>query len=111
MPALGVASAPVGREIARHTLQPLDLEHTAALVRDTLTPTKRDIAELVRVIQTKTEGNPFFVRVLLGSLYEQGALRFERTKGGWTWDAHELAGVRLSDDIVALMSSRIGELS
>ncbi len=100
-----------GREIARHTLQPLDLEHTAALVRDTLTPTKRDAGELVRVIQTKTEGNPFFVRVLLSSLYEQGALRFDRSQGGWLWDDAELASVRLSDDIVALMSSRIGELS
>ncbi|MCA9713756.1 MAG: GAF domain-containing protein, partial [Myxococcales bacterium] len=100
-----------GRVVARHTLQPLDLDHTAALVRDTLTPSPRDTSDLVRVIQTKTEGNPFFVRVLLSSLYEQGVLRFDRSAGGWSWDDAEVASARISDDIVALMSARIGELA
>ncbi len=97
--------------IHQHTVRPLALEHTNALVKDTLSPTRQDTIALARLIQSKTDGNPFFVRALLGSLYEQQLVMFDRAANGWSWDPDEVARARLSDDIVDLLSARIGDLS
>ncbi|MGB1274796.1 MAG: ATP-binding protein, partial [Nannocystaceae bacterium] len=89
---------------------PLEPEHTTKLVVDTLFPALPDAERLAALIQAKTDGNPFFVRVLLRSLNEQGLLRFDSARGGWNWDIAKVEEARLSDDVVELMASKIERL-
>ncbi len=92
-------------------IEPLGPEHTTALVVDTLRPAIADVKRLAELIQAKTEGNPFFVRVLLRSLNEQGLLRFDSARGGWDWDIAKVEEAKLDDDVVDLMASKIERLS
>ncbi|MCA9662260.1 MAG: AAA family ATPase, partial [Myxococcales bacterium] len=97
--------------VTRQEIRPLGQEHTTALIRDALTPCDRPIERLAGIIQAKTDGNPFFVRTLLSSFYEQGTVYFDAERCTWRWDEDRLHAVRLSDDVVELMTSRIGALS
>ncbi|RMG22433.1 MAG: GAF domain-containing protein [Bacteroidetes bacterium] len=63
---------------------------------------------LAAVLYDKTQGNPFFLRQILQSIYENGLLVFR--DGKWEW---ELAGIQqlgISENVVDLMAARIQKL-
>ncbi|HGG56753.1 MAG TPA: hypothetical protein ENK31_03030, partial [Nannocystis exedens] len=97
-------------QVTHQEILPLTLEHTQAMIRDTLTPSDRPTKRLAGIIQAKTDGNPFFIRTLLASFHEQGTIYFDTERSFWCWDEDRLHVVRLSDDVVDLMTSRIGTL-
>ncbi|MCA9693574.1 MAG: serine/threonine-protein kinase PknK, partial [Myxococcales bacterium] len=97
--------------ITRQAIGALALEHTLALCADTLAPTRRDPGRFAELIQLKTEGNPFFIRTLLRSFYEQKIITFDPQTSTWSWDDDRLHAAHLSDDVVDLMTARIATLS
>jgi predicted ATPase/signal transduction histidine kinase/tRNA A-37 threonylcarbamoyl transferase component Bud32 len=96
--------------IHRQAIRPLSPADTATLVADTLAPSRRPTAPLAEIVHSKTDGNPFFVRALLRSFYEQGIIAFSPAEGAWSWDDARLHAVELSDDVVELMVARIDGL-
>jgi len=100
-----------GIAVTHQEILPLTIQHTQAMIRDTLTPSDRPTERLAGIIQAKTDGNPFFIRTLLASFHEQGTIYFDTERCAWCWDEDRLHVVRLSDDVVDLMTSRIGALS
>ncbi|MCB9569623.1 MAG: AAA family ATPase [Myxococcales bacterium] len=100
-----------GLVVQRIELRPLSLADTTSMIRDALTPSAHSPERLAEIIHAKTDGNPFFVRTLLRAFYEQGTIFFDSERTCWRWDEDKLHAVRLSDDVVDLMTSRIGSLS
>jgi len=100
-----------GRTVSRQEVRALDLSDTQALIADALSPSDRPVEQLAGIIQAKTDGNPFFIRTLLASFHDQGTIFFDAERCAWCWDEDRLHAVRLSDDVVDLMTSRIGALS
>ncbi|MCB9749019.1 MAG: AAA family ATPase [Myxococcales bacterium] len=100
-----------GVPVHREDITPLSLEHTAALIRDTLKPSLGDVDALSVLLQGKSGGNPFFLRVLLQSLYDQGIIGFDAERAGWRWDERRVEDARLSEDVVEIMAAKIGELT
>ncbi|MEZ4450557.1 MAG: ATP-binding sensor histidine kinase [Nannocystaceae bacterium] len=96
--------------ITRQAIGALAIEHTLALCADTLTPSRRDPTRFAELIQLKTEGNPFFIRTLLRSFYEQKIIVFDPQTCTWDWDEDRLHAANLSDDVVDLMTARIATL-
>lgn len=91
-------------------LQALDDYSLTDLVADaTLTPASlaRGLADLV---QQKTGGNPFFVRQFLRHLIDEGQLRFDEERGGWTWDIDHLRGQAITENVVAFVVRQILKL-
>ncbi|MEM9907886.1 MAG: serine/threonine-protein kinase PknK, partial [Cyanobacteria bacterium P01_D01_bin.44] len=91
-------------------LQPLQLSHVQQLVADTLNTDVEAVQELGSLLFEKTLGNAFFTRMLFKSLYSEGQLTFDFTQATWQWDITQLQVISLTDNVVALMMSRIHHL-
>ena len=110
-PTLQATGTPL-REIALAPLQAADL---CDLIAETLSAPPACAAPLASLVFAKTRGNPFFVRVFLRALHEEGRLRYETaTSGepgpGWRWDMAHIGAMRATDNVVDLMARKIDRL-
>lgn len=93
-------------------LSPLRTEHVNQLVVDTLFCSLQASEELAYIIHAKTGGNPFFVTELLKTLYHEDLI-IQPSLGekAWKWDIAKIKSVKISDNVVELMSAKIEKLS
>jgi histidine kinase len=91
-------------------LRTLDVDQVGKLLADSLHLDVGRTRELADVCLLKTDGNPFFLSQFLCSLHEDGALRFE-SSSGWTWDLARIGGLDITDNVVELVSGRMGRMS
>jgi predicted ATPase/signal transduction histidine kinase/class 3 adenylate cyclase len=92
----------------RIELGPMADQDTAELIGDVLQTDRGRCSDLADLVAQKTGGNPFFVRELLESLYDQG---FIRRNGGWSYDLEAISGAQISDDVAAFMAGRVGQVA
>ncbi|KQP21546.1 response regulator [Pseudorhodoferax sp. Leaf267] len=69
------------------------------LLADVLDATPEALAPLAEALHAKTGGNAFFVLDYVRRLFDAHAL--QRTDGQWQWDAHAVAALPSSDNLVA----------
>lgn len=90
-------------------LQPLDIDSVNHIIQDTLGCSGEESLPLAGCVHRKTDGNPFFARAFLRSLFEEGQLHLD--KGfGWNWDVDAINAMRAADNVVDLMARKIGRL-
>ncbi|MEG5037570.1 MULTISPECIES: AAA family ATPase [unclassified Microcoleus] len=93
------------------SLSPLNLNQVNELIADTLktecVPTQR-LAELV---WQKTQGNPFFIKEFLKSLYTEHLLKFDTNARAWHWDLEQIITRNITDNVVEFMADKIKTLS
>ncbi|MGC1245943.1 MAG: AAA family ATPase [Spirulinaceae cyanobacterium] len=75
---------------------------------------------LADLVYKKTQGNAFFTKEFLKSLYESGLLTFEfpsisllvtgQSKGGWQWNVSQIQAENITDNVVELMADKICHL-
>jgi predicted ATPase/class 3 adenylate cyclase/tRNA A-37 threonylcarbamoyl transferase component Bud32 len=99
-----------GATIKKIHLEPLNLPTLTQMVADTLATTPGNCIELAKVIYQKTNGNPFFTRQCLLSLYESGAIYFVREHQSWAYDLDKVRKAEISDNVVDLMVQLIQRL-
>ena len=99
-------------QVAHIALTPLATNHIQELIADALSlPFDSSEAKtLAELVQAKTNGNAFFTVELLKSLYTQELLRFDHSQVKWHWDASQITSVKLSGDVIDLMTSKINRL-
>lgn len=91
-------------------LGPLEREMVHSLVADTLTSQPDEIRELGELCYEKTQGNPFFAHQFLVTLNERDLLRFDTSKGAWTWDIDTIRAANVTDNVVDLVIEGIRRL-
>ena len=91
-------------------LGPLEIEHSTELVADTLRSRRQTVSELAGLIHHKTQGNPFFLKEFLKSIYEEKIVEFDYSSGLWKWDASRIVGRDVTKNVVALLEDRISRL-
>ncbi|MBC7174442.1 MAG: AAA family ATPase, partial [Polyangiaceae bacterium] len=91
-------------------LGPLDRAHVRELVEETVAPTGGAVSALAGLVHEKTHGNPFFVRQLLHSLYDDGLLRFDPRESSWTFELEAIGRVGITDNVIELMTRRLALL-
>lgn len=91
------------------TLLAIDNLQVSALVCDTLNPVAGNVDELVHIIQSKTGGNPFFVKQLLYHIFEEGILR-RNSAHCWTWEAEAILSLKAASNVIELLEGRISQL-
>jgi histidine kinase len=99
-----------------HELLPLSCEQLGQLLDDSVgeleggEPARR---ALIDVLQSKTLGNPFFTRQLLGNLVHNGVLTATRTARGpcWRFDAGCAQSLVVADNVLALLGARMKSLA
>ncbi len=100
-----------GVDLHRVTLLSLKLPDLTVLIRDTLHGQSSDAAPLVDLVLEKTGGNPFFVIQFLGTLRQEGFLKFDYARGRWTYRIDDIAGAAMTDNVIDLMTRKIQQLS
>lgn len=93
------------------SLSPLNLRQVNQLIADTLKTELRATQNLAELVFLKTQGNPFFVKEFIKSLYTEELLKFDQTLVSWTWDLEKIRMRNLTDNVVELMSGKIQALS
>nr|WP_198316570.1 AAA family ATPase [Cystobacter fuscus] len=99
-----------GAVVNELVLSPLSLEHLNLLVADTLHQEPFQTHPLTRLIQEKTQGNPFFVTQFLTMLYQEGLVELDRTAAVWRWDIARIRAKSYTDNVVELMVARLKRL-
>lgn len=97
--------------VNRISLGRLNLKVVNQFLADTLRCQRRKTLPLARAVVQRTEGNPFYVRVFLQSLYEDGLLYFDRHTREWSWKIEAISQLQPTDNVVDLMVNKIGGLS
>jgi len=84
-------------------LTPLNKSDIANLVGDTLHIAPDSCHELSEIIFTKTNGNPFFIRQILLSLFEKEAIYFSDKSQSWLYNISKVKDTTISDNVIELM--------
>ncbi len=90
-------------------LPPLATDDVAALVAQTLNCPES--TELAHLIETRTAGNPLFVRQFLLNLGEEKLLAYDSAGQRWTWDMASIEAAELSDNVAELLVNRLRRLA
>ncbi len=99
-----------GSAVTALTLGPLPEGDVLRLIEDTLGGLSALAAPLARLVVEKTAGNPFFVIQFLHSLHRDGHLVFDREGREWRADLPAIRALRMTDNVVDLMASRLERL-
>jgi predicted ATPase/serine phosphatase RsbU (regulator of sigma subunit)/tRNA A-37 threonylcarbamoyl transferase component Bud32 len=92
------------------TLKPLELSHVSQLIADSFNYDLATALPLAELVQTKTNGNPFFINEFLKSLYSEGLLKFDFKLGGWQWNLQQIQAQNITDNVVELMAGKVQKL-
>ena len=92
------------------TLHNLDEAAVNKLISGALRCGKKDCALLSELVYSKTQGNPFFVRQMLMSLFDKGLLSFSQQDRRWAWDHHAILQLNISDNVVEVMAGKVQQL-
>ncbi|WP_187345868.1 ATP-binding protein [Sorangium cellulosum] len=99
-----------GRRAEVHALGPLDGEALAGMVLDMLPGAGDEAQALCAIVRAKTDGSPLFVEQFLRALHEQGLLSRDLATGRWRWEAERIERAAVTDNVVALLTAKMGRL-
>jgi predicted ATPase/signal transduction histidine kinase len=99
-----------GTPVSTITLGALGRDHCLEVLADALGRPPADVEPLAELCLRKTEGNPFFLGQFLLSLHQEGMIRFDAQAGRWAWDMDRIVHTPMTDNVVALMATKIQKL-
>lgn len=91
------------------SVNPLNIEDIGLLIEEALY-FKQDFSLLAQHILDQTEGNPYFVKLLLQTYHEKQLISFDSQKGLWTWDIDQIQSADISSNVVELLIDKIRNL-
>jgi predicted ATPase/signal transduction histidine kinase/tRNA A-37 threonylcarbamoyl transferase component Bud32 len=92
------------------TLTPLKPNDLNRLIADTLGCSLEAALPLTRLVESKTQGNPFFSHQFLHALYDENLICFNREKDSWQCDLTQVQALSLSNDVVEFMAAQLRKL-
>ncbi|WP_228051651.1 hybrid sensor histidine kinase/response regulator [Sphaerospermopsis aphanizomenoides] len=93
------------------SLSPLNFHQVNQFIADTLKTSCNHTQKLAELVGEKTQGNPFFIKEFIKSLYTEELLKFDIANGIWVWDLEQIINRSITDNVVELMSEKIQKLS
>jgi PAS domain S-box-containing protein len=91
-------------------LGPLTRVDLEQLIADSLHCEPGLAGPLARLVEEKTNGNPFFAIQFLSALFEEGLLIFDHIEGQWCWDLGRIHAKGYTDNVVDLMVGKLNRL-
>lgn len=79
-----------GPVITRIPLSPLGEEEVVQYVSTTLSKPKEDVLPLALVIQSKSGGNPFYIREMLSACHRKRCISYDYKTSQWVYDLDRL---------------------
>ncbi|MGI0494494.1 diguanylate cyclase domain-containing protein [Alkalinema pantanalense CENA528] len=91
-------------------LLPLSLASVQQMLVDTLYCESFQTASLAELLLFKTQGNPFFIREFLRTLYAEQFIYFDYQKRVWQWDIEQIQSQQITNNVVDLLIDNIQKL-
>lgn len=91
-------------------LHPLTLVDIQTLLSESLREQPEALQELALLCQEKTQGNAFFLRQFLESLYTRQLLQFDEIAGRWIWQIADIRIQSLSDNVAEFVAMQLADL-
>ena len=91
-------------------LKPLAIAHVNRLVSDTFNCDPKQSESLAELLLNKTNGNPFFLKMLLKSLYQEKLVSFNIATNSWQWDWFQIRDVGMTSNVIELTIGKIQKL-
>ena len=92
-------------------LDALPLQSVNMLIADTLACPESLTSTLAQLCYEKTQGNPFFLKQFLQSLYQHGDIQYQHDSGGWSWNIAHIRERNITDNVVEFMLSKMHTLN
>lgn len=89
-------------------LASLGVSELSEFLSDALRLDRDALGPLAELVCSKTDGNPFFVRQFLRTLHAEGLLSWNR--GLWTFDIDRVRAANVTDNVLELMTAKLGYL-
>lgn len=99
-----------GRNIQFLRLGPLQEKDYESLFEDSFHRNKESISTLSELIYKRTNGNPFFCKQVISSLYKEELLFFDYEKKQWNWELDKILALKITDNVIDLMLNKLDEL-
>lgn len=93
--------------LAEIELAGIGAEHAVQMVSDAMATPPAEVRQLVDCVLQKTGANPFFTKQFVGSLADNGLLRYDATRSRWDWDVDQISLQQPAGDVVDLMIERL----
>jgi predicted ATPase/signal transduction histidine kinase/CheY-like chemotaxis protein len=100
----------MGSTVNTISIQPLKFTDLHQLVSDTLNCDFPLAEPLAKLVEQKTQGNPFFSTQFLKALYDGGQITFDPISLGWQCDLASVRALALTDDVVEFMALQLQRL-
>jgi PAS domain S-box-containing protein len=100
-----------GFSVTRISLCPLRVAHISSLIAETLSCTEARAEAMAEIILKRTQGNAFFAKEFLHTLYQQKLIEFDIARGSWNWSMEKIQNMEITDNVVELMASKLQKLS
>ena len=92
-------------------LAPLNEQQLNHLCVDALFTDEQGTLPLSNLLIEKTQGNPFFVKQFLNSLYRDELISYDLGRDRWTWDLHRIEDKNITHNVVDLIVADLEQLS
>ncbi len=99
-----------GRTLETIELDNLQSDDIHLMLQEALLCGKAQSQALADLVFRKTQGNPFFTRQFLQTLYEDKLLRFDFEKSQWEWDIEQIKSQNITENVIELMAERMDRL-
>ena len=63
-----------------------------------------------QLVHEKVEGNPFFLKQMIGSLYEEGLIVFDYIARRWQWDLAKIREKNITENVAELLVGKFNKL-
>ncbi|MFD1554617.1 AAA family ATPase [Paraburkholderia silviterrae] len=93
------------------TLAPMTAQDVAQMISALIGEPQARVERLARIVRARTGGNPFHVRQLMRSLFDERLIRFDGMRREWTWDDAGIEALRQAQSVVDLISARLDRLA
>lgn len=91
-------------------LKPLNESDMTEIITSTLKCAEYEAKPLAMLCLRKTEGNPFYFKQFLISLYHTRIIAFDARTNEWVWNLQEIESMDLTDNIADFMIRKINDL-
>jgi PAS domain S-box-containing protein len=99
-----------GKKITKITLDNLTINDVHHLINDTLNQSPQETQSLADLVYHKTQGNSFFIREFLKSLFVEKLLFFNQEQYQWQWDIQAIENRSFTDNVVELIADKLENL-
>ncbi|KAG2378726.1 hypothetical protein C9374_007874 [Naegleria lovaniensis] len=91
-------------------LSELTEEQCNLLVAESVHRSLSDTAKLTSILYSKTQGNPFFLKQLLVSLFREGKIFFNKSLRQLSWNLEEIEKAQYTQNVVEFLLLKFGNM-